>query len=140
MYTVTVRTHMMIAHSLPDPFFGPAAKMHGATYVVDLEFSSATLDSHNVVIDIGAADEAAREIVGALNYQNLDALEQFAGVITTTEYLAKYVHDCVSARLKGVFAGGLKVTLQESHVASAGYAAVIPQRTSPATSPDGSLE
>jgi 6-pyruvoyltetrahydropterin/6-carboxytetrahydropterin synthase len=126
MYTVTVRTHMMIAHSLPDPFFGPAAKMHGATYVVDLEFSSPTLDRHNVVIDIGAAEEAAKEIVGALNYQNLDALEQFAGVITTTEFLARHVHDRMCARLAGNFAGGLKVTLHESHVASAAYAAVIP--------------
>lgn len=121
MYTVTVRTHMMIAHSLPDPFFGPAAALHGATYVVDLEFSSATLDSHNVVIDIGAADEAAREVVAQLNYKNLDELEQFAGVITTTEYLAKHIHDRMCDNLRDQFAGLLAVTLHESHVASAGY-------------------
>ena len=122
MYTVTVRTHMMIAHSLPDPFFGPAAKMHGATYVVDIEFSSATLNSQNVVIDIGAADEAAREVVGALSYQNLDELPIFKGKLTTTEFLARHVHDEMRAKLKGAFAGGLKVVLNESHVASAGYA------------------
>ncbi|MEO6877553.1 MAG: 6-carboxytetrahydropterin synthase [Gemmatimonadaceae bacterium] len=122
MYTVTVRTHMMIAHSLPDPFFGPAAKMHGATYVVDLEFSSKTLNPQNVVIDIGAADEAARRVVGALNYQNLDELEIFKGKLTTTEFLAKHIHDAMRARLAGHFSGDLKVTLNESHVASAGYA------------------
>jgi len=122
MYTVTVRTHMMIAHSLPDPFFGPAAKMHGATYVVDIEFSSATLNPQNVVIDIGAADEAAREVVGALSYQNLDELPVFKGKLTTTEFLARHIHDEMRAKLKGVFLGGLKVVLNESHVASAGYA------------------
>ncbi len=122
MYTVTVRTHMMIAHSLPDPFFGPAANMHGATYVVDLEFSSKTLNPQNVVIDIGAADEAARGVVGALSYQNLDELEIFRGKLTTTEFLARHIHDEMRARLAGHFAGGLKVTLNESHVASAGYA------------------
>jgi 6-pyruvoyltetrahydropterin/6-carboxytetrahydropterin synthase len=121
MYTVTVRTHMMIAHSLPDPFFGPAAKMHGATYVIDLEFSSASLNPQNVVIDIGFADEAAREIVGSLNYKNLDELPVFKGVLTTTEFLARHIHDRMAARLAGQFSGGLKVTLHESHVASAGY-------------------
>jgi 6-pyruvoyl-tetrahydropterin synthase len=116
---------MMIAHSLPDPFFGPAANMHGATYVVDLEFSSRTLNPQNVVIDIGAADEAAREVVGALSYKNLDELEIFNGKLTTTEFLAKHIHDAMRARLAGHFAGGLKVTLNESHVASAGYASEV---------------
>lgn len=122
MYTVTVRTHMMIAHSLPDPFFGPAANMHGATYVVDLEFSSPSLNPQNVVIDIGFADEAAREIVGALSYKNLDELPEFKGQLTTTEFLARHIHDKMSARLRGQFTGALRVTLNESHVASAGYA------------------
>jgi 6-pyruvoyl-tetrahydropterin synthase len=116
---------MMIAHSLPDPFFGPAANMHGATYVVDLEFSSESLNPQNVVIDIGFADEAAREIVGTLNYKNLDELPMFTGKLTTTEFLAKHIHDRMSERLRGQFTGALKVTLNESHVASAGYAGKV---------------
>jgi 6-pyruvoyltetrahydropterin/6-carboxytetrahydropterin synthase len=125
MYTVTVRTHMMIAHSLPDPFFGPAAKMHGATYVVDLEFSSEALNPQNVVIDIGVADEVAREVVGALNYQNLDELPAFKGKLTTTEFLARHIHDRMSVRLAGQFTGALAVLLHESHVASAGYSGAV---------------
>ncbi|MBX2825390.1 MAG: 6-carboxytetrahydropterin synthase [Gammaproteobacteria bacterium] len=119
MYTVTVREHMMIAHSLPDPFFGPAQKMHGATYVVDAEFSSPTLNQHNVVVDIGAATDALKATLDELNYQNLDELPQFQGHITTTEFLAHYIFGKIHERMP--VPGTLKITLNESHVASASY-------------------
>jgi 6-pyruvoyltetrahydropterin/6-carboxytetrahydropterin synthase len=123
MYSVSVRTHMMIAHSLPDPYFGPAAGLHGATYVVDTEFRTPKLNAHNVVIDMGLADGLAREVVGRLNYQNLDAM--FPGQLTTTEFLAHWIHSQLCEKLRGQFQGELKVTLQESHVASASYEAPL---------------
>ena len=123
MYAVTVRSHMMIAHSLPAAYFGPAAAMHGATYVVDVEFGSERLNDYNVVIDMGLAESLLKEVVAELNYQNLDALEQFQGQLTTTEFLAHYLHTRLGQRLLGQFAGNLKVTLHESHLASASYAA-----------------
>ena len=121
MYSVTVRGHIMIAHSLPHPFFGPAAGLHGATYVVDAEFKSATLDEHNVVIDIGAAHDALNGILGALNYKNLDDLEVFAGKLSTTEFIARHIHDELAKAVSGHFKGGIKITLGESHVAWASY-------------------
>lgn len=121
MYTIIVRDHMMIAHSLPDDFFGPAAKMHGATYVVDAEFKSETLDAHNVVLDIGKAQQILKEVLGELNYNNLDELSQFDGKLTTTEFLANHIHSKVAAALSDFFKGGLKITLGESHVAWASY-------------------
>lgn len=125
MFSVTVRSHMMIAHSLPDPFFGPAAALHGATYVVDLEFKSAHLNPQNVVIDIGVAARLADEVLAQLNYRNLDELEMFKGVLTTTEYLAAYIHGQLAQRLGDAFSGSLKVTLNESHIASASYEAAV---------------
>ena len=119
MYSVKVRDHIMIAHSLPDPFFGPAQKMHGATYVVDIEFFSSKLDRHNVVIDIGLAHKASEEVMKKLNYQNLDELELFSGELTTTERIAKYIHGEI--RTKTNFLGKIKVTLGESHIAWASY-------------------
>ena len=121
MYTVTVRDHIMIAHSLPDPFFGPASGLHGATYIVDARFSSEKLDSHNVVIDIGFAHDVLKEALQELNYKNLDELEQFEGVLTTTELIARHIHDRMSLELSGKFAGLLQITLGESHVAWASY-------------------
>lgn len=121
MYSVKVRDHIMIAHSLPDPFFGPAANMHGATYVIDAEFTSEDLNAQNVVIDIGLAHDVLKKVLGQLNYQNLDEMEIFNGKLTTTEFLAKYVFDEVASSVKGSFSGKLKITLGESHVAWASY-------------------
>ena len=125
MYTVTVRGHIMIAHSLPHPFFGPAANMHGATYVVDAEFKSPALDDHNVVIDIGAAHEALNKVLGTLNYQNLDEMEVFKGQLSTTEYIARHIHAEVAHIIRSVFNGTLKITLGESHVAWASYENIV---------------
>jgi len=119
MYSVTVRSHIMIAHSLPGEFFGPAAAMHGATYVIDAEFRSEALDPHNVVVDIGAATSVLEEVARSLSYKNLDEDERFRGVLTTTEFLARFIHDEVMKRMD--FRGSLKITLHESHVAAASY-------------------
>jgi 6-pyruvoyl-tetrahydropterin synthase len=121
MYSVKIREHMMIAHSLPDPFFGPAKEMHGATYVVDAEFFSPTLNAHQVVLDIGFAHEALKGVLKGLNYRNLDEIPEFSEKLTTTEFLAKYVHDTLKKAVNRHFGGQIKVTLHESHVASAAY-------------------
>lgn len=122
MFGVKVREHIMIAHSLPDPAFGPAQGMHGATYLVDAEFKSPTLNTQNVVIDIGRAHEALREVLQHLNYANLDTLPEMQGKLTTTEFLARYIHEALSRLIAPHFQGKLTITLHESHVASASYA------------------
>lgn len=123
MYAVKVRGHMMIAHSLKDPFFGPAQNLHGATYIVDVTFYSQQLNGHAVVIDIGVAHEKINNILQQYNYQNLDDLEEFRGKITTTEFLAKAIHEKMTVSVRDFFNGKIKVTLGESHVAWASYEA-----------------
>jgi 6-pyruvoyl-tetrahydropterin synthase len=128
MYTVTVRDHMMIAHSFRGDVFGPAQRLHGATYVVDAEFGRHDLDADGIVVDIGRAAETLRRVLGDLNFRNLDDTPEFAGRNTTTEFLARVVFDrLVEAMRRGELGPGasgiasLRVTLHESHVASAGY-------------------
>jgi 6-pyruvoyl-tetrahydropterin synthase len=130
MYSVTVRDHVMIAHSFRGEVFGPAQRLHGATYVVDLELQRAALDDDGLVVDIGLAAKALREVLGELNYRNLDDEPAFAGRNTTTEFLARVIFDRVAERIRagelGAHAGGLdalRVTLHESHVAAASYEA-----------------
>jgi len=128
MFSVNVRDHFMIAHSFRGDTFGPAQRMHGATYVVDLELRRPELDADGVVVDIGRATEVLREVLGELNFRNLDEEPAFAGKNTTTEFLAKVIFDRVAARIAqgelGPHAGGLahmRVCLHESHVAWAAY-------------------
>ena len=121
MFSVTVRDHMMIAHSLRGEVFGPAQRLHGATYVVDATFRRATLDADGIVVDIGRAAEALRAVVGELSYRNLDDEPDFAGMNTTTELLARVVADRLAERVGGLGLDGLIVTLHESHVAWASY-------------------
>ena len=128
MYSVTVRDHMMIAHSLRGAVFGPAQRLHGATYVVDAAFRRATLDADGIVVDIGRAAEALRAVLGELGYRNLDDETDLAGVNTTTEALARVVADRLADRVRAGDLGegalgldGLAVTLRESHVAWASY-------------------
>ena len=128
MFSVTVRDHMMIAHSLRGEVFGPAQRLHGATYVVDVTFRRATLDADGIVVDIGRAAEALRAVVAELGYRNLDDEADFQGMNTTTEALARVVADRLaeSARAGALGDGareldGLVVTLHESHVAWASY-------------------
>ncbi|HEY6757897.1 MAG TPA: 6-carboxytetrahydropterin synthase [Baekduia sp.] len=125
---MTIRDHMMIAHSLRGEVFGPAQRLHGATYVIDATFRRATLDDDGIVVDIARAAQALRAVVAELGYRNLDDEAGFAGVNTTTEVLARIVADRLAdrARTGGLGDGGqqldgLTVTLHESHVAWASY-------------------
>ena len=121
MFSVKIRGHIMVAHSLPHAFFGPAQNMHGATFVTDAEFFSEKLDAHNVVIDIGKAHEILDGVLAELNYKNLDEHPDMQGDLTTTEYLAKYIHDKVKEQSKEFFEGKIRLTLGETHVAWASY-------------------
>ena len=128
MFSVTVRDHMMIAHSLRGEVFGPAQRLHGATYVVDATFRRTDLDAHGIVVDIGRAADALRAVVGELSYRNLDDEAGFAATNTTTEVLAQVVADRLVDRVEAGDLGdgarqldGLVVTLHESHIAWASY-------------------
>lgn len=130
MYSVCVRDHFMIAHSFTGAVFGPAQRLHGATFVVDAEFRRPELDGDGIVVDIGRAGEALHAILGELNYRNLDDEPAFRGRNTTTEVLARTIFDRLAAAIRagrlGQQADGivaLKVTLHESHVAWASYEA-----------------
>lgn len=125
MFFVTVRDHILIAHSLRGEVFGPAQRLHGATYVVDARFSAPELDAHAIVIDIGLATRILEEALQPLEYRNLDEIPEFAGAVTTTEFLARHIHREICRRLAGRFQGSLEVTLNESHVASAGYSGPV---------------
>lgn len=126
MYSVTVSGHLFIAHSLKSEAFGPASRLHGATLVLEAEFSRPELDALNTVIDIAEAGRCLREIVQSLDYQNLDELDAFKGKLTTIEYLAFHIHGAFAKRLAGRFHGTLKVTLRESPRAWASYVAPLP--------------
>src|SRR2546427_4383449 len=126
MYSVTVRGHMMIAHSLRGAVFGPAQALHGATYVVDVELRRSVLDADGIVVDIGRATETLNAVLGALSYRNLDEDAAFEGRNTTTEFLARVVFDrIVAAIVKGDLGDSgraiesVRVTLHESHLAAA---------------------
>ncbi|KRF35565.1 6-carboxytetrahydropterin synthase [Terrabacter sp. Soil810] len=128
MFSVTVRDHMMIAHSFRGEVFGPAQRLHGATFVVDVTFRGPELDRDDILVDIGLATRHVREVVGALGYRNLDDDPDFAGVNTSTEVLARTVAERVADRVRAGDLGGatdqvtgLVVTLHESHVAWASY-------------------
>ena len=132
MFAVEVRDAIMIAHSLPDPFFGPAAGKHGATFVVDVAFFRETLSGHNVVVDIGRAGAALKAILAPLAYKDLDDIEVFAGKLTTTEFLCKHIFDEMAAAIgRGELGPGaeglarLRVTLGETHLARAWYEAPL---------------
>ena len=128
MYCVSVRDHIMIAHSFKGEVFGPAQALHGATYVVDVEFRRPDLDADGIVVDIGRAGDALRSVLAGLNYRNLDEVPEFAGRNTTTEFLARVIFDRMVAAIGrgdlGPGAGAvesLRVTLNESHVAWASF-------------------
>ena len=128
MYAVEVRDHIMLAHSLPGEIFGPAQGLHGATYVVDVAFFRETLSADGIVVDIGRAHAALKAALAPLNYANLDAVAQFEGVVTTTEYLSKHIFDQIAgAARSGALGPGseglqkIRVVLNESHVARAWY-------------------
>lgn len=121
MYAVTVRDHMMVAHSLPRPVFGPAQSLHGATYVVEVTFRRQELTPDGIVVDIGAARAALGEVVDPLRYRNLDELPAFQGVVTSTEVLARWVADQLAGSDVAAGVDGLEVTLRESPEAWVSY-------------------
>jgi 6-pyruvoyl-tetrahydropterin synthase len=128
VFSVTIRDHLMIAHTLRGKVFGPAQRLHGATYVVDATFRRATLDADDIVVDIGRAAEVLRDVLGELGYRNLDDELEFAGMNTTTEALAGVIANRLADRARAGALGdsgreldGLVVTLHESHVAWASY-------------------
>lgn len=130
MFAVEVRDHIMIAHSLPRPVFGPAQAMHGATFVVDAAFFTRDLDDDGLAVDIGAATTVLGEVLKPLNYQNLDEVDVFKGRVTTTEVIAKHIFDCLASAVaeKKLGTGSqricrIKVTLHESHAARGWYEA-----------------
>ncbi len=128
MFAVEVRDRMMIGHSLPDPFFGPAQGMHGATFVVDVAFFREKMTKQNVVVDIGAALDVLAETLKPLKYKNLDELPQFRGKLTTTEFLCGYVFDAISKAARegalgedGKGLAKIRVTLHETDLARAWF-------------------
>ena len=132
MYSVGVRDHVMIAHSFRGEVFGPAQKLHGATFVIDCEFRGETLTSDNIIVDIGRASTELKAVCHELSYQNLDDVKQFAGVNTTTEFLARHVFDWMSTAARAGALGpgsegiaSIKVTLWESHIAWAAYEGTV---------------
>lgn len=132
MYAVEVRDHIMIAHSFKGEFFGPAQRVHGATFVVDVAFFRETLGSNEVVVDIGAAIDQLKAVLAPINYRNLDEVPEFKGRQTTTEFLARHVFDQMKAALKAGKLGAdsegvskIRVTMHESHVARGWYEAAV---------------
>jgi 6-pyruvoyl-tetrahydropterin synthase len=128
VFSVTVRDHMMIAHSFRGDVFGPAQRLHGATFVVDATFRRAALDADGIVVDIGRAASELNAVLGALNYRNLDEEAAFAGMNTSTEALAQVIADRLAERVHAGALGdgardlaGITVTLHESHIAWASY-------------------
>lgn len=132
MYAVEVRDHIMVAHSLKGDVFGPAQRLHGATFVVDVAFFREALDPDNIVVDIGRATDTLKRLLRGFDYANLDDHPDFTGKLTTTEFLARYIFDRMEAAIHagelGPHASGLgrmRVTLNESHIARAWYEAPL---------------
>ena len=121
MYSIKIRDHIMIAHSLQDKAFGPAQSLHGATYIVDVTFSSEKLNHLNIVIDIDRAHKILNNVLEPMRYRNLDDMEEFRGKLTTTEFVARHIHDNIKQKTRVEFNGRISVTLGESHIAWASY-------------------
>jgi 6-pyruvoyl-tetrahydropterin synthase len=135
MFSVGIRGHVMIAHSFRGELFGPAQRLHGATYVVDVELRRRALDASGVVVDIGRASDALKDVLAALDFRNLDELPEFRGHNTTTEFVARHIWTRMAeSAAAGALGPGstelasIKVTLHESHVAWASYEAELPAR------------
>ena len=127
MYSITVRNNILIAHSLPGEVFGPAQNMHGATYIVDAEFFAENVNKYNIIMDLGVVTDILSEILKFYSYKNLDEVDEFKGVITSTEFLAKDIYDRICSKLKSNYSNDykllhkLKITLTESNVAWASF-------------------
>tara|TARA_B110000003_G_scaffold100459_1_gene102742 strand:+ start:169 stop:567 length:399 start_codon:yes stop_codon:yes gene_type:complete len=127
MYSITVRNNILIAHSLPGEVFGPAQNMHGATYVVDAEFFAKKVNEYNIIMDLGVVTNILAEVLKFYSYKNLDDIDEFKGIITSTEFLAKDIYERICLRLKNDYLDDyhqlhkIKITLTESNVAWAAF-------------------
>ena len=127
MYSITVRNNILIAHSLPGEVFGPAQNMHGATYVVDAEFFAKKVNEYNIIMDLGVVTNILAEVLKFYSYKNLDEIDEFKGIITSTEFLAKDIYERICLRLKNDYLDDyhqlhkIKITLTESNVAWAAF-------------------
>ena len=127
MYSITVRNNILIAHSLPGEVFGPAQNMHGATYVVDAEFFAKKVNEYNIIMDLGVVTTILAEVLKFYSYKNLDDIDEFKGIITSTEFLAKDIYERICLRLKNDYLDDyhqlhkIKITLTESNVAWAAF-------------------
>ena len=127
MYSITVRNNILIAHSLPGEVFGPAQNMHGATYIVDAEFFADDINKYNIIMDLGVVTDILSEVLKFYSYKNLDEVDEFKGIITSTEFLAKDIYDRICSKLKSNYYNDykllhkLKITLTESNVAWASF-------------------
>ena len=127
MYSITVRNNILIAHSLPGEVFGPAQNMHGATYVVDAEFFAKKVNKYNIIMDLGVVTTILAEVLKFYSYKNLDDIDEFTGIITSTEFLAKDIYERICVRLKNDYLDDyhqlhkIKITLTESNVAWASF-------------------
>ena len=134
MYSITVRNNILIAHSLPGEVFGPAQNMHGATYIVDAEFYSKELNKYNIIMDLGVVTNILAEILKFYSYKNLDEIEEFKNIITSTEFLAKDIYQRIVSRLKKDYLDDykklfkIKIILTESNVAWASYEQEISEK------------
>tara|TARA_B100000900_G_scaffold240886_1_gene204847 strand:+ start:2149 stop:2556 length:408 start_codon:yes stop_codon:yes gene_type:complete len=134
MYSITVRNNILIAHSLPGEVFGPAQNMHGATYIVDAEFYSKELNKYNIIMDLGVVTNILAEILKFYSYKNLDEIEEFKNIITSTEFLAKDIYQRIVNRLKKDYLDDykklfkIKIILTESNVAWASYEQEISEK------------
>ena len=127
MYSITVRNNILIAHSLPGEVFGPAQNMHGATYIVDAEFYSKEVNKYNIIMDLGVVTDILTDTLKFYSYENLDEVEEFKSIITSTEFLAKDIYDRICLKLKEDYHDDykslhkIKIILTESNVAWASY-------------------
>ena len=127
MYSITVRNNILIAHSLPGKVFGPAQNMHGATYIVDAEFFADNINKYNIIMDLGVVTDILSEVLKFYSYKNLDEVDEFKEIITSTEFLAKDIYDRICSKLKSNYYNDykllhkLKITLTESNVAWASF-------------------
>ena len=127
MYSITVRNNILIAHSLPGEVFGPAQNMHGATYVVDAEFFAKKVNKYNIIMDLGVVTTILAEVLKFYSYRNLDDIDEFKGIITSTEFLAKDIYERICVKLKNDYLDDfhqlhkIKITLTESNVAWASF-------------------
>tara|TARA_B110000014_G_C19891641_1_gene461333 strand:+ start:226 stop:627 length:402 start_codon:yes stop_codon:yes gene_type:complete len=127
MYSITVRNNILIAHSLPGEVFGPAQNMHGATYVVDAEIFSENINKYNIIMDLGVVTDILSEVLKFYSYKNLDEIDEFKGIITSTEFLAKDIYNKICSKLKNNYYNDykllhkIKITLTESNIAWASF-------------------